>query len=90
MKSDGDICMVGAKLIEFLNKYGWYFPIDYVVGGAISKSTVRNKITVEEASKVATSIGTEIKAKIAFFGEGSARVDYSNSSNMKHRFNESS
>jgi hypothetical protein len=63
------------KLVDVLNEWGWYIPIQYTLGGVLfgTKTTSIKKYT--EASSVSTKFGASFKAEFKGIGGG---AEYNN------------
>lgn len=71
------------NLVKILNQYGWYLPIEYVVGGAkleIQNKTVKNNDDVESAINAFTSKFPRSSAEL----QTTAKVSERNESSDSH------
>lgn len=61
------------KLVEALNQWGWYVPLEYVVGGAVYSTKTSQVTTEKESEKESREIGAKFELtymKMASVGAG--------------------
>lgn len=55
-------------LVEVLNTYGWYVPVQYTFGGAIYSTKISEVDSFEKANSEKTSFSAEVGASFSVFG----------------------
>lgn len=56
------------QLVEVLNTYGWYVPVQYTFGGAIYSTKTSEVDSFEKADSEKTSFSAEVEASFSFIG----------------------